>query len=311
MQTVIALGFFDGVHLGHGDLLARTAAVAAERGWRSAALTFDRSPGKDGRLLSTVEDRIRLIRGLYGLEDVFVLPFSEEFMHLPWQAFLELLVREHGAAHLVCGWDYRFGYLGAGNAGTLRGWCAAHGLGCDVIPPRVIDGVTVSSTYLKTLIEAGETEAAIRYYGHPHTMCGTVQPGRHLGRTLGFPTANLLPPPELVLPRDGVYAVRATLGEPGGQAMLVPTENAGAVAHNVRRYKGVCNVGTRPTVGGHRRTVETWLEGFEGDLYGRELTLEFFRFLRPEQSFPDLEALRAQVERDKTAALSYFHQTRG
>ena len=311
MQTVIALGFFDGVHLGHGDLLARTAAVAAERGWRSAALTFDRSPGKDGRLLSTVEDRIRLIRGLYGLEDVFVLPFSEEFMHLPWQAFLELLVREHGAAHLVCGWDYRFGWRGLGDAETLRGWCAAHGLGCDVIPPRVIDGVTVSSTYLKTLIEAGETEAAIRYYGHPHTMCGTVQPGRHLGRTLGFPTANLLPPPELVLPRDGVYAVRATLGEPGGQAMLVPTENARAVAHNVRRYKGVCNVGTRPTVGGHRRTVETWLEGFEGDLYGRELTLEFFRFLRPEQSFPDLEALRAQVERDKTAALSYFHQTRG
>ena len=92
--------------------------------------------------------------------------------------------------------------------------------------------------------------------------------------------------------------------------MLVPTENAGAVAHNVRRYKGVCNVGTRPTVGGPRRTVETWLEGFEGDLYGRELTLEFFRFLRPEQSFPDLEALRAQVERDKTAALSYFDQTR-
>ncbi|MBR7009315.1 MAG: bifunctional riboflavin kinase/FMN adenylyltransferase [Oscillospiraceae bacterium] len=310
MQTVIALGFFDGVHLGHGDLLARTVAVAAERGWRSAALTFDRSPGKDGRLLSTVEDRIRLIRGLYGLEDVFVLPFSEEFMHLPWQAFLELLVREHGAAHLVCGWDYRFGWRGLGDAETLRGWCAAHGLGCDVIPPRVIDGVTVSSTYLKTLIEAGETEAAIRYYGHPHTMCGTVQPGRHLGRTLGFPTANLLPPPELVLPRDGVYAVRATLGEPGGQAMLVPTENAGAVAHNVRRYKGVCNVGTRPTVGGHRRTVETWLEGFEGDLYGRELTLEFFRFLRPEQSFPDLEALRAQVERDKTAALSYFDQTR-
>lgn len=315
MKSVIALGFFDGVHLGHGDLLARTAAVAAERGWRSAALTFDRSPGKDGRLLTTVEDRVRMIRSLYGVEAVEVLPFTAEFMHLPWEAFLELLVRDYGAAHLVCGWDYRFGYLGAGDAGTLRGWCAAHDLGCDVIAPRVIDGVTVSSTYLKTLIEAGDVETAARFYGHPHSMSGVVQPGRHLGHTLGFPTANLIPAPELVLPKDGVYAVTATLIEPGGQAMLVPTEDAGAVAHTVRRYgegperrlySGVCNVGTRPTVGGHRRTVETWLDGFEGDLYGQTLTLDFYRFLRPEQSFPNLEALREQVERDKAAALAYF-----
>lgn len=332
MQTVIALGFFDGVHLGHGELLHRTAALAAERGWRSAALTFDRSPGKDGRLLTTVEDRIRLIRGLCGVEDVFVLPFSEEFRRMDWERFLESLVRAHDAAHFVCGWDYRFGYLGAGNAGTLRSWCAAHGLGCDVIAPRVLDGVTVSSTYIKTLIEAGDVETAARFYGHPHTLSGTVQSGRRLGRTLGFPTANLIPPPELVLPRDGVYAVTAALIEPGGQAMLVPTEardlrgdggqamlvpteDAGAVAHTVRRcgegperrlYSGVCNVGTRPTVGGHRRTVETWLAGFDGDLYGRELSLEFCRFLRPEQSFPDLEALREQVERDKAAALACF-----
>ena len=306
MQTVIALGFFDGVHLGHGDLLARTAAVAAERGWRSAALTFDRSPGKDGRLLTTVADRIRLIRGLYGIEDIFVLPFSAEFMRMEWESFLESLVREHGAAHLVCGWDYRFGWRGLGDAETLRGWCAVHGLGCDVIPPRVIDGVTVSSTFLKTLIEAGDLETAARFYGHPHTMSDTVQSGRHLGRKLGFPTANLLPAPELVLPKDGVYAVQATLDEPGGQALLVPSESGGSVAHSLRCFNGVCNVGTRPTVGGHRRTVETWLDGFEGDLYGRELNLEFYRFLRPEQAFPDVEALREQVERDKAAALAYF-----
>jgi len=251
---------------------------------------------------------------------VEVLPFTPEFMHLPWEDFLELLVRDYGAAHLVCGWDYRFGYLGAGNAGTLRSWCEARGLGCDVIAPRVLDGVTVSSTYIKTLIEAGDVETAARFYGHLHTLSGTVQSGRHLGRTLGFPTANLVPPPELVLPRDGVYAVTAALIEPGGQAMLVPTEDAGAVAHTVRRcgegperrlYSGVCNVGTRPTVGGHRRTVETWLAGFDGDLYGQELSLEFYRFLRPEQSFPDLEALREQVERDKAAALAYFSAPQG
>ncbi len=307
--SVIALGFFDGVHLGHGDLLARAAAAAAERGWRSAALTFDRSPGKDGRLLNTVADRIRLIRGLYGVDEVFALPFSEEFRRMDWECFLEGLVRDRAAAHFVCGWNYRFGYLGKGTPELLRQWCEARGLGCDVIAPRVIDGVTVSSTHLKTLIEAGDVETAARFYGHPHLMSGTVQTGRGLGHTLGFPTANLLPAPELVLPRDGVYAVRATLG---GQAMPVPT-GAGAVAHTVRRYSGeaqtylgVCNVGTRPTVGGHRRTVETWLSGFDGDLYGRTLTVEFYCRLRDEKSFPSLEALKEEIFRNQAQAEAYF-----
>lgn len=308
MQSIIALGFFDGVHLGHGELLRRIAALAAETGWRSLALTFDRSPGKDGRLLTTVPDRVRLIQSLYGIQAVEVLPFTEEFMHLPWEAFLELLVRDYGAAHLVCGWDYRFGYLGAGDAGTLRDWCAAHGLGCDVIAPRVIDGVTVSSTYLKTLIEAGEMETAARFYGHPHSISGVVQPGRHLGRTLGFPTANLIPAPELVLPRDGVYAVKATLGEPGGQARLVPTADQGHKGRFPLCCMGVCNVGTRPTVGGHWRTVETWLDGFEGDLYGKKLTVDFYCRLRNEQKFDSLEALRKEIFRNQEQARAYFAQ---
>ena len=314
MQTVIALGFFDGVHLGHGDLLARTAAVAAERGWRSAALTFDRSPGKDGRLLTTVEDRIRLIRGLYGVDEVFVLTFSEEFRRMDWERFLESLVRDRAAAHFVCGWDYRFGYLGKGTPELLRQWCEARGLGCDVIPPRVIEGVTVSSSYIKTLIQAGDAEGAARFYGHPHSLTGTAQSGRGLGHTLGFPTANLLPAPELVLPRDGVYAVQVTVYGSGksGQSMPVPT-GAGAVAHTVRRYSGeaqtylgVCNVGTRPTVGGHRRTVETWLSGFDGDLYGRTLTVEFYCRLRDEKSFPSLEALKEEIFRNQAQAEAYF-----
>ena len=283
MQTVIALGFFDGVHLGHGDLLARAAALAAEKGWRSAALTFDRSPGKDGRLLTSVADRIRLIRGLYGVEEVVVLPFTEDFKHLNWERFLESLVREREAAHLICGWDYRFGFMGRGTAELLQRWSAARGLGCDVIPPRVIEGVTVSSTYIKTLLEAGDVETAARFCGHPHSLTGTVQTGRGLGRTLGFPTANLLPARELLLPRDGVYAVRGTV--------------------EGRRCAGVCNVGLRPTVGGRERTVETWLDGFDGDLYGKELTVDFLRFLRPEQKFPDLEALRRQVTLDRLHAM--------
>ena len=313
MQSVIALGFFDGVHLGHGALLRRAAELAAEEGLRAVALTFDRSPGKDGRLLSSVEDRIRLIRTLYGVDTVEVLPFTDEFRHLAWDVFLDALVREHEAARLICGWDYRFGYLGRGTPELLRQWCEARGLGCDVIAPRILDGVTVSSTYLKTLIEAGEVETAARFYGHPHTLSGTVRTGQGLGHRLGFPTANLLPAPELVLPKDGVYAVRCTVTEAipngggDGQAMLVPTDvRAAAVC-----YPGVCNIGVRPTVDGRERTVETWLDGFDGELYGKTLTLEFCRFLRPEQKFPDLEALRRQVLQDRARAMAYFEARTG
>ena len=290
MQSIIALGFFDGVHLGHGELLRRTAELAGRQGLRSVALTFDRSPGKDGRLLTSVEDRARLIRDLYGIQAVEVLPFTAEFMHMPWEDFLALLVRDYGAAHLVCGWDYRFGYLGQGSPELLRQWCAGHGLGCDVIPRLSLDGITVSSTFLKALIEAGDVEAAARYYGHPHTLSGTVQPGRHLGHTLGFPTANLIPAPELLLPKDGVYAVRATVEE--------TTAGTG--------FTGVCNVGTRPTVNGHRRTVETWLDGFAGDLYGKTLRVDFCRYLREERKFDSLEALREEIFLNQQQARDYF-----
>jgi riboflavin kinase/FMN adenylyltransferase len=284
--SVIALGFFDGVHLGHGALLRRTAELAAEKGCRALALTFDRSPGKDGRLLSSVEDRTRLIRGLYGIDEVVVLPFTDELRHMAWETFLENLARDHGALHLVCGWDYRFGYLGAGDSDKLRAWCALRGLGCDVVDKLVVDGITVSSTILKDMVEAGDVEAACRYYGHPHVLTGTVLPGQHLGSRLGFPTANLEPAPELVLPRDGVYAVTGTAGG--------------------RTYTGVCNVGTRPTVGGGRRTVETWLDDFDGDLYGKELRVAFYRYLRQERTFPDLESLKREILRNRQQARDFF-----
>lgn len=289
MQAVIALGFFDGVHLGHGDLLSKTAALAAEKGCRSLALTFDRSPGKDGRLLTTVEDRIRLMKKLYGIGTVVVLPFTEEFMGQSWDRFLENLVRDCEAVHLVCGWDYRFGHKGLGNAELLQAWCEARGLGCSVIPARGIDGLTVSSTRLKALIEAGDVETAALYYGHPHSLSGIVRPGRHLGNTLGFPTANLLPPPELVLPKDGVYAVRGTV--------------------EGRSWNGVCNVGTNPTVGGQHRTVETWLSGFSGDLYGQTLTVDFYCRLREERRFDSLEALKKEILRNQAQAEAFFRES--
>ena len=282
MARVIALGFFDGVHLGHGALLSKTAETASALGLTPAVMTFDRSPGKDGLLLSSVADRILLIRTLYGIEEVQVLPFTESFMHMPWDEYLALLVRDYDASHLVCGYDYRFGYRGAGDPALLGAWCRDHGLGYDVVPQRTLEGTVVSSTYLRELIAAGDVRRAARFYGHRHLLSGTVTPGRHLGHTLGFPTANLEPDATICLPKDGVYAV---LAETGGA-----------------RYVGVCNVGSRPTVGGHHRRVETWLDGFEGDLYGKPLTLWFDTVLRPERTFPDLESMRKEIFRNRDQA---------
>lgn len=284
-QTVIALGFFDGVHLGHGALLRRTAERAAERGMTPAAFTFDRAPkefvtGVNVPLLTSAAERAALIREVYGIERTIVATFDNAMMTMPWRSFLELLVSRYGAAHLVAGHDYRFGYKNEGTPERLRDWCAEHGLGCDVIPKVELYGVTVSSTHIRSLVEAGDIEGAAAFLGHPYAVSGTVRHGKHLGTEELFPTVNLMPEPWRVLPRFGVYAVRVILDD-------------GAV------YPGVTNVGIRPTiVDDNRVTIETNLIGFSGDLYGHELRLEFRRRLRDERKFGSMAELHAQIERD-------------
>ena len=288
-QTVIALGFFDGVHLGHGALLRRTAERAAERGMTPAAFTFDRAPkefvtGVNVPLLTSAAERAALIREVYGIERTIVATFDNAMMTMPWRSFLELLVSRYGAAHLVAGHDYRFGYKNEGTPERLRDWCAEHGLGCDIIPKVELHGVTVSSTHIRSLVEAGDMEGAAAFLGHPYAISGTVKHGKHLGTEELFPTVNLMPEPWRVLPRFGVYAVRVILDD-------------GAV------YPGVTNVGIRPTiVDDNRVTVETNLIGFSGDLYGRELRLEFRRRLRDERKFGSMAELHAQIERDIATA---------
>lgn len=285
-KTVIALGFFDGVHLGHGALLRKTVERAGERSAVAAAFTFERAPrelvtGAPARLLTTAAERAALMRELYSIERVVVAPFDRAMMTMPWRDFLEtLLVGEQRAVHLVAGHDYRFGYKNEGTPEVLRGYCAARGLGCDIIPKVELDGVTVSSTHIRALVEAGDVERAADFLGHPYALTGTVAHGRGLGTARLFPTANLVPEASRVVPRFGVYATRVTL--PDG-----------------RVFAGVTNVGVRPTVSSDGGvTVETHLAGFEGDLYGAAIRVAFLRFLREETKFASTEDLHAQIERD-------------
>lgn len=285
-ERVIALGFFDGVHLGHGALLRRAAEEAKKRGCESAVFTFDRPPkevitGIPCPLINSPEDRAELVRRLYGIDEMIMVPFDDEMRTTPWDRFVtDILVGRYGAVHLVAGHDHHFGHRNQGSPELLKEKCAELGLGCDIIPAVTLGGVTVSSTHIRKLLEEGDVETARAFLGHPHVLTQTVGHGRQLGRTIGIPTANLVAPPHVLLPRRGVYAAKITL--PDGRA-----------------FGGVTNVGVRPTVNnGQDVTVEPWILDFDGDLYGQAIRVEFFRRLRDERKFESLDALRSQIETD-------------
>lgn len=285
-ERVIALGFFDGVHLGHGALLRRAVEEAKKRGCESAVFTFDRPPkevitGVPCPLINSPEDRAALVKRLYGIDEMLMVPFDDEMRTTPWDRFVtDILVGRYGAVHLVAGHDHHFGHRNQGSPELLREKCAELGLGCDIIPAVTIGGITVSSTHIRKLLEEGDVETARAFLGHPHVLTQTVGHGRQLGRTIGIPTANLVAPPHVLLPRRGVYAAKITL--PDGRA-----------------FGGVTNVGVRPTVNnGQDVTVEPWILDFDGDLYGQAIRVEFYRRLRDERKFDSLAALKSQIETD-------------
>ncbi len=295
MQRVIALGFFDGVHLGHAALLRRVRELANQYGCCAAALTLDTHPdalirGESVPLLNTAEEREALMCSLYGMDEVLTLRFNHETMQQPWEEFVEsTLFKTYRATHVVCGHDYRFGAGGAGNPEKLAKKSAALGIGCDCIPEIRIDEEAVSSTRIRNLLESGETAQAVRLLGHAHILSGTVVAGRQLGRTLGIPTANIALSEGLLLPKLGVYAAKAYFD---GECRLA-----------------VVNIGTRPTVGGHHVTVEPWLLDFDGDLYGQTLRLELYHFLRGEKKFESLDAMRDEIRQNANQTKAFFDKT--
>ena len=289
-KTIYALGFFDGVHLGHGALLNACRALADEAGCMAAAVTFSSHPdtlvlGKTPSLINTIEDRVHLLNAA-GMDHIVVLPFDRKMQTMDWQEFLDSLVESYGAAGLVCGHDFRFGNRGMGNAQLLESYCRQKNMVCAVVPEQKRLGITVSSTHIRSLLESGQMEEAAAFLGHPHILSGEVVTGRKLGRTLGIPTANLSIPEGVVQLPFGVYACMA---EAEGKS-----------------YMAVTNIGNRPTVGGHRITVEPWLLDFDGDLYGKRLTLSFYAFLRPEQKFPSLDALKEEIIKNAAQTRKFF-----
>lgn len=289
-KTIYALGFFDGVHAGHQALLKECCRLAAETGCDTGAITFRDHPdalvfGAPPVLINTPADRERLLRRF--VSQVVTLPFDRKMLDTPWQDFLDMLCRDYHAAGFVCGDDFHFGYHGQGNGQLLLNYCRTAGLPGAVVPEQTVDGTRVSSTHIRTLLEQGSMEEANRFLGHPQMLTGTVVHGRHLGSTLGIPTANL------PYPTDWLSPARACM--PPGSAW-------GASA-----IPAVTNVGTRPTVSGKNLNVESWILGYDGDLYEKEITVEFLKFLRPERKFDSLEQMKAEIQKNARETLEFLN----
>lgn len=294
-RRVIALGFFDGVHLGHAALLEKVKERAAQLGATSAVMTFDIHPSAllaqtPVPLINSAEDRVWLMKQVYGIEEVILAHFDEKMMHQPWDEFVtDYLVGELGAIHVVAGSDNRFGDRGMGNAERLQAKCAELGIGCDIMGMVEVDHQQVHSTMIRFLLSQGKMEEAARYLGHPHILSDQVVPGKHLGRKLGFPTVNLYFQDGVLVPALGVYVTRVYV--------------------NDQAHIAVTNVGMRPTVElADRVNVEAFLLDFSGDLYGKRLRVEFLHHLRGEHHFPTVEALVAEVQRNIQQTRDYFHR---
>ncbi len=281
---VVTTGFFDGVHLGHRQVLETVVSSARERGEEAVVVTFWPHPrtvlqqdAREFRLLSSLEEKKELLLSA-GIDRVEVLPFTKEFAALTAAEYLSLLRERFDASLIVMGYDNRIG------SDRQTAWDISPGTAIQVVEEcrSVRSGASISSTRIRKTLEAGDVESADAMLGYNYGLYGVVVAGNRMGRTIGFPTANMqLYEPLKLVPLNGVYAVEAEV-----------------LGHT---YKGMCNIGTRPTVGGTSRTIETHILDFDEDIYGLPMRIRFVRRIRDERKFPSLAALREQLLQDRAA----------
>jgi riboflavin kinase/FMN adenylyltransferase len=282
----LALGVFDGVHLGHRAVIARAVEAARKEGGKAFVVTFDPHPIRviapekaPASLLATLDEKAAVLKAL-GVDGLLVIHFDMAFAKMDAEEFVRKLLAAD-VRTVAVGEDWRFGSKRSGDVAMLRRMGGELGFQLEAVPPVMWDGERISSTRIRQAIRDGNFDAVEEMLGRPYELSGTVIEGRKLGRGLGFPTANLRLG-ERQTPRDGVWAVKVD---------------------GVR--KGVANLGTRPTVDGGERLLEVHLFDFSGDLYGKELRVRFEKFLRPERKFGSMEELQEQILRDAEEARQF------
>jgi riboflavin kinase / FMN adenylyltransferase len=287
-QCVVALGNFDGVHLGHQRLLESGLEKAAQLGVKLAVLLFEPHPLKflfperSIGFLTTQEERIKAFSHI-GVDTVYLLPFNREMAETSPEKFVKEILVRMGVAHIVVGFNYSFGALGKGTPEDLQRYGNEFGFGVSVLQAQMIDGKIISSTAIRKALQQGDVEQAKRLLGRAHCLCGKVVEGEKRGRELGYPTANLSIADDLLIPKRGVYAVWVEID--------------GAV------IQGMMNIGMKPTFHSeYHLTIEVHFFNFSGDLYGRELMVHIEERLRDERKFSSLRELKEQLERDEINA---------
>ena len=298
-HAVVTSGTFDGVHRGHQKILTRLTEVARANGGQSVVLTYWPHPrtvvsndSQNLRLLSTLDEKIELLAQA-GVDHLVVIPFTRSFSQLTSEEFIQrILIEKIGTKKLVIGYDHRFGRDREGGFDYIQAHQTEYGFSVEEIPRQDIEAVGVSSSKIRTALAEGNVRAANLFLGRAYNLTGTVVKGRQLGRTIGYPTANLqVDDPAKLIPANGVYAVEVQHNE---QQLGVPM------------LGGMTNIGFRPTVAGDNQTVETYIfdrsAGFDRDIYGEHLTLRFREFIRPEQKFSGLPALMEQLKNDEETA---------
>jgi len=287
--TVLTIGTFDGVHLGHQKIIERVVTTARQEGLLATIFTFFPHPrmvvqhDKSLKLIHTLEEKKQLLQQL-GVDLLVVQPFNEAFAQLTAEEFVSTILVQHlNVKKVIIGYDHRFGRNRTANIGDMRLFGEKYGFAVEEISVQEVDEVSVSSTKIREALNKGNVTTAEHYLGTPYSLTGTVVHGLKLGRTLGYPTANIQVTEDYkLIPKDGVYAVYSYIGE--------------------RKVYGMMSIGKNPTIEGKGASIEVYFFDFNGDLYDRELTIYFVKYLREERKFSSVALLKKQLQDDETTA---------
>ncbi|MEJ6792046.1 MAG: bifunctional riboflavin kinase/FAD synthetase [Lacinutrix sp.] len=293
-NTVVTIGTFDGVHIGHQKIIQRLIEVAKNKGLTSTILTFFPHPrmilqkDADIKLINTLEEKEQVLKH-FGLENLVVKKFTKEFSRLSAQEFVEkILVKQLKAKHVIIGYDHHFGRNRSANIEDLKSFGAQYNFEVEEITAQDINDVSVSSTKIRTALLEGDIKTANSYLGYTFIISGIVEKGRGIGRTIGFPTANIaIKEHYKLIPKQGVYVIKS-------------------VIDNETIY-GMMNIGTNPTLSGVTETIEVNLFDFEANLYNKKITIELLERLRDEVKFESVDALKQQLTKDKNNALQFIN----
>jgi len=312
-NAIVTIGTFDGVHFGHQKIIKQLVQKAKADNGESVILTFFPHPrmiidpeNQELKMINTINEKAEILKGL-GVDHLIITPFTRDFSNqLPEDYIKNTLVNNIGTKHIIIGYDHRFGKDRSGNLSDLKAAGLHYGFSVEEIMEQDIHDVAVSSTKIRQALLAGDVSLANDYLGYPFSIFGRVIKGDKIGRTIGFPTANIfIEETYKLIPGDGIYAVTVEM-ESEVRSLESEALHPKPSTLNLQPYKGMAYIGQRPTINGMTRNIEVNIFDFNQEIYGQDIKMNFLKFLRHDVKFTGLEALTVQLQKDKEATLAYF-----